>query len=104
MVEHIRSWCGGCCSWTIVVFGIVGGQSTANHGTVVEAQDQGICDRTQEVQDSIADWLETYKDCATYTDAELASLSAFSVRFTLSLSTLKSGDFAGMDNITEPES
>ena len=69
---------------------------------VLNAQDQGICDRTLEVQLSIEDWLGTASQVQrvkTYTDAQLESLTGFSVKDQPQLTTLKSGDFAGMPNI-----
>ena len=84
-----------------LVLGVSGIESKNGPARVANAQvDQGICDRTLEVQLSIADWLGTGSQaCDTYTDAQLESLTGFSVKDQPQLTTLKSGDFAGMPNI-----
>ena len=49
---------------------------------------------------SIEDWLNAQGTaCEDYTDAQLESLTGFSVKDQPQLTTLKSGDFAGMPNI-----
>ena len=68
--------------------------------TRISAQTEGICDRTPEVQLSIEDWLNAQgRACEDYTAAHLESLTGFSVKDQPQLTTLKSGDFAGMPNI-----
>ena len=85
----------------IVLFlGVSGIESKNGLSRVLNAQDQGICDRTLEVQLSIEDWLNAQGTaCEDYTDAQLESLTGFSVKDQPQLTTLKSGDFAGMPNI-----
>ena len=84
-----------------LVLGVSGIESKNAPARVANAQvDQGICDRTLEVQLSIEDWLNAQgRACQDYTDAHLASLEGFSVRNQPQLTSLKSGDFAGMTNI-----
>ena len=85
----------------VLVLGIYWIESNDSSDGLVDAQNQGICDRTPEVQVSIEDWLGTYgQACETYTDAQLESLTAFNIVGRPRLTSLKSGDFAGMTNIT----
>ena len=82
-----------------LVLGVSGIGSKNAPARVANAQvDQGICDRTPEVQLAIIDWLGD-KACENFTDANLLSLTDFSVEDYPTLISLKSGDFAGMTNI-----
>ena len=82
-----------------LVLGVSGIESSSAPARVANAQvDQGICDRTPEVQLAIIDWLGD-KPCENFTDADLLSLDDFSVEDYPTLISLKSGDFAGMTNI-----
>ncbi len=84
-----------------LVLGVSGIESNNAPARVANAQvEQGICDRTPEVQLSIEDWLSSQgRACEDYTAAHLESLTGFSVKDQPQLTTLKSGDFAGMLNI-----
>ena len=63
------------------------------------APPQGICGRTQEVQDAILALLSDVSDCADVTDAHLAGITKLVVSFTTATS-IKSGDFAGLTSMT----
>ena len=82
----------------VLVLGIYWIESNDSSNGFVDAQNQGICDRTPEVQLAIIDWLGD-KACENFTDANLLSLTDFSVEDYPTLISLKSGDFAGMTNI-----
>ena len=65
------------------------------------ASTDGICGRTQEVQDAIVDKLTRVSDCAEVTDSHLAGITwRLTVRFTSS-QAIKSDDFAGLSALTE---
>ena len=82
-----------------LVLGVSGIESKNAPARIANAQvDQGICDRTLEVQLSIEDWLNAQgRACQDYTDAHLASLEGFSVRNQPQLTSLKLGDFCRDD-------
>ena len=83
----------------VLFLGVSGIESKNAPARIANAQvDQGICDRTLEVQLAIIDWLGD-KACENFTDADLLSLTDFSVEDYPTLISLKSGDFAGMTNI-----
>ena len=63
------------------------------------APPQGICGRTQEVQDAILALLSDVSDCADVTDTHLAGITKLVVSFT-SATSIKSGDFAGLSSMT----
>ena len=64
---------------------------------------EGICDRTQEVQDAILGELAGVGDCANVTDSHLAGITELiEWRFT-SAQAVKSDDFAGLSALTDLE-
>ncbi len=65
-------------------------------------QNQGICDRTVEIQLGILDWLgngQGLADCASITDADLAGLTTLRRVGKPALTSLKSGDLAGITGL-----
>ncbi len=91
---------------SIVVFAIGSMDSYTPPARFVDAQNenQGICDRTVEIQLGILDWLgggQGLEDCANITDADLASLTTLIRTGKPTLTSLKSGDFAGMTDLRE---
>ena len=79
---------------------------SAPTAVVAAATPQGICDRTQQVQDAILGVLHGVDDCSDVTDAHLAGnvtglwISTYNPNRPEVLS-LKSGDFAGLVNMKE---
>ena len=64
---------------------------------------EGICDRTQEVQDAILGELAGVSDCTNVTDSHLAGINELiEWRFT-SAQAIKSDDFAGLSALTDLE-
>ena len=89
---------------SIVVFAIGSMDSYTHSARFVDAQNenQGICDRTVEIQLGILEWLRSGQglgDCANITDADLASLTTLIRTGKPTLTSLKSGDFAGMTGL-----
>ena len=60
----------------------------------------GICDRTQQVQDAILAWLPSVSDCAKVTDTDLYYFLVTLDLENSGITTLKSGDFAGLSRLT----
>ncbi len=60
----------------------------------------GICDRTQQVQDAILAWLPSISDCAKVTDNDLYYFLVTLDLENSGITTLKSGDFAGLSRLT----
>ena len=64
-----------------------------------QAQTTGICDRTQKVYEAILGELSGVSDCAAVTAADLASITVLDLRGQ-GITSLKSGDFAGLTSMT----
>ena len=79
--------------------------SAAGNGAAAEAAPvtptPGICDRTQQVQDDILGQLSGVSACAAVTVADLATVTALSYLEDTSITSLKSGDFAGLTAVTQ---
>ncbi len=65
----------------------------------LEAAASGICDRTEQVRDAILEMLDHVSDCADVTAADLSGITGFLGFSSNEALTLKSGDFAGLDNL-----
>ena len=65
----------------------------------LEAAASGICDRTEQVRDAILARLDNVSDCADVTAADLSGITGFLGVSSNEALTLKSGDFAGLDNL-----
>ena len=59
----------------------------------------GICDRTQQVHETIVGALSGVDDCAAVTVADLAGLTSLQIAGQ-NITTLKAGDFAGLTSVT----
>lgn len=69
----------------------------------LDSTNNGICDRTQEVQNAILGELTGVSDCTNVTDSHLASITELiEWRFT-SAQDIKSSDFAGLSGLTDLE-
>ena len=82
--------------WLIALGSIV----LAGSARVTEAQ-EGICDRTQQVQDEIVELVASavgIGDCANIDATHLAGITELSLRLK-SITSLKAGDFAGLTNL-----
>ena len=62
------------------------------------AQNTGICDRTQQVQDEILARISGVDDCALVTSSHLASIIRLDLE-SKSITSLKAGDFAGLSSL-----
>ena len=63
---------------------------------------EGVCGRTPQVRDAIVALISGVEDCADVTDAQLSAITRFDVSDS-EISSLKSGDFAGLtalENLT----
>ena len=65
----------------------------------LEAAASGICDRTEQVREAILARLDHVSDCADVTAADLSGITGFLGVLSNEALTLKSGDFAGLDNL-----
>ena len=85
----------------VLVLGISVIESKDAPAGFVSAQNQGICDRTFEVQTAIGTALQTpSKNCADYTTSDLEGFTGtLEVQDLATLTTLKSGDFDGFSGL-----
>ena len=85
----------------VLVLGISVIESRNAPAGFVNAQNQGICDRTPEVQTAIGTALQTpSKNCADYTTSDLEGFTGtLEVQDLATLTTLKSGDFDGFSGL-----
>ena len=77
-----------------------GGSAAVEDGPVTPTP--GICDRTQQVRESIVFYISRVDDCAAVTVADLAALVYLEVA-SQDITSLKSGDFAGLTSLTTLE-
>ena len=70
-------------------------------GVPVQAQTPpGICDRTQQVQDGILNWLSGVSDCAEVTTTHLTTVTELTLE-SVGLTSLRADDFAGLTDLKE---
>ena len=74
-------------------------QTGVGESLTLEAAASGICDRTAQVRDAILEMLDHVSDCADVTAADLSGITGFLWVLSNEALTLKSGDFAGLDNL-----
>ena len=75
-------------------------QTGVGESLTLEAAASGICDRTAQVREEILARLGHVSDCADVTAADLSGITGILwVVFNNEALTLKSGDFAGLDNL-----
>ena len=74
-------------------------QTGVGESLTLEAAASGICDRTAQVRDAILEMLDHVSDCADVTAADLSGITGFLGVLSNEALTLKSGDFAGLDNL-----
>ena len=74
-------------------------QAGVGESLTLEAAASGICDRTEQVRDAILEMLDHVSDCADVTAADLSGITGFLGVLSNEALTLKSGDFAGLDNL-----
>ena len=74
-------------------------QTGVGESLTLEAAASGICDRTEQVRDAILARLDNVSDCADVTAADLSGITGFLGFSSNEALTLKSGDFAGLDNL-----
>ena len=74
-------------------------QTGVGESLTLEAAASGICDRTEQVRDAILEMLDHVSDCADVTAADLSGITGFLGVLSNEALTLKSGDFAGLDNL-----
>ena len=74
-------------------------QAGVGESLTLEAAASGICDRTEQVRDAILEMLDHVSDCADVTAADLSGITGFLWVVSNEALTLKSGDFAGLDNL-----
>ena len=60
----------------------------------------GICDRTQQVQDGILNWLSGVSDCAEVTTTHLTTVTELTLE-RVGLTSLRADDFAGLTELKE---
>ncbi len=60
----------------------------------------GICDRTQQVQDGILNWLSGVSDCAEVTTTHLTTVTELTLE-SVGLTSLRADDFAGLTELKE---
>ena len=60
----------------------------------------GICDRTQQVQDGILNWLSGVSDCAEVTTTHLTTVTELTLE-SVGLTSLRADDFAGLTDLKE---
>ena len=60
----------------------------------------GICDRTQQVQDGILNWLRGVSDCAEVTTTHLTTVTELTLE-SVGLTSLRADDFAGLTDLKE---
>ena len=60
----------------------------------------GICDRTQQVQDGILNWLSGVSDCAEVTTTHLTTVTVLTLE-SVGLRSLRADDFAGLTDLKE---
>ena len=84
--------------------------SPTNHGTALAqavpptptpTPTPGICGRTQKVQDAILAKLSDVTACGDVTDANLSGITGTLALSDMGVTTLKSGDFAGLSGLME---
>ena len=66
----------------------------------VQAQNEGICGRTQQVQDSLLTFITATDDCAAMTETLLASIGPYLAINEKSIDSLMPGDFEGLTAVT----
>ena len=74
-------------------------QTGVGESLTLEAAASGICDRTAQVREAILARLDHVSDCADVTAADLSGITGFLGVLSNEALTLKSGDFAGLDNL-----
>ena len=74
-------------------------QAGVGESLTLEAAASGICDRTEQVRDAILEMLDHVSDCADVTAADLSGITGFLWVVSNEALTLKSGDFASLDNL-----
>ena len=74
-------------------------QAGVGESLTLEAAASGICDRTEQVREAILARLDHVSDCADVTAADLSGITGFLWVSNNEALTLKSGDFAGLDNL-----
>ena len=74
-------------------------QTGVGESLTLEAAASGICDRTAQVREAILAKLDHVSDCADVTAADLSGITGFLWGLSNEALTLKSGDFAGLDNL-----
>ena len=88
----------------VLVLGIYGIESNDSSNGFVDAQNQGICDRTEQVQTEIILRIPGNPTCGLVTDAQLNAFTGSRGRLLLAdkgITSLKAGDFAGLTSIRE---
>ena len=83
----------------VLVLGISVIESRNAPPNVVNAQNQGICDRTLEVQTGIISEITGNPTCDLVTDAQLNDLRGSLILWGKGITSLKVGDFAGLSSI-----
>ena len=77
----------------------------AGDGTAAEAgpvtPTPGICDRTQQVRDGIVDYLPLTRTCEEVNKADLAAITGILDLEDTGITSIQSGDFAGLTALTE---
>ena len=74
-------------------------QTGVGESLTLEAAASGICDRTAQVREAILARLDHVSDCADVTAADLSGITGFLWVLSNEALTLKSGDFASLDNL-----
>ena len=88
----------------ILVLGIYGIESNDSSNGFVNAQTQGICDRTTEVQAKIIEGISGNPTCDVVTDAQLNAYTGSRGKLLLGnkgINNLQAGDFAGLTSVRE---
>ncbi len=67
--------------------------------SAIQASGNGICDRTQQVQDAILAKLADVSDCADVTDTDLDGISGEIIILDQESLTLQNGDFRGLTGL-----
>ena len=85
----------------VLLQGISTGETMNGPTNVVNAQNQGICDRTLEVQTGIILEIPGNPTCELVTDAQLNDITGRLLLGNDGITSLKVGDFAGLTSIRE---
>ena len=75
-------------------------QTGVGESLTLEADTSGICDRTAQVRGAILEKLDYVSDCADVTAVDLSGITGHLLVWSNEALTLKSGDFAGLDNVS----